>query len=182
MIGGILVDENQKVFKLCSIMLQYPQNEWLKLKRLKYEISLLKDSEVQQLFLQFLNYLEATSFENLCITYVSTFDFNDATTLYLTYSIFGDNQERGPALIELKQQIDEAGYNLQKEELPDYLPLILELAANAPTEITEKIFKVHRNAIEKLKNELDKLNSPYIPLINVCVKAINQYMKERKAS
>lgn len=180
--GGILVDDNQKVFKLCSIMLEYPHRDWMKFNILKQEVAQLENDKVQEMFLQFINYLQSTDVGQLCTNYVSTFDFNEGTTLYLTYTIFGDNRERGPAFVELKKYFEEAGYFIETEELPDYLPLVLEFAAVAPAHITQKIFKVHRKGIEKLQNELEKFNSPYLPLINVCIKAINQYMKKTKAS
>lgn len=64
--------------------------------------------------------------------YVETFDFSDKRTLYLTAHELGDSRKRGSALIECKQMLEQAGYELAGSELPDYLPLLLEFLAVKP--------------------------------------------------
>ncbi len=64
--------------------------------------------------------------------YVETFDFSDKRTLYLTAHELGDSRKRGTALIECKQLLEEAGYELAGSELPDYVPLLLEFLAVRP--------------------------------------------------
>ncbi|NDI35220.1 nitrate reductase molybdenum cofactor assembly chaperone [Chengkuizengella sediminis] len=176
------MENNQKIFKLVSILLQYPEYEWKNNKEITDEISLLKDPKIKERFSEFLSYINKNTMDELWKTYVNVFDFNEKTTLYLTYIIFGDNRERGPAFVKLKQEFAEAGFILEKEELPDYLPLILEFASEAPRENASKLFKIHRKAIDLLHIELEKLNSPYLNLLEICKHAIDNYIKQSKAS
>ena len=64
--------------------------------------------------------------------YVATFDFNESTALYLTAHELGDSRHRGQALVELRSLLRAAGFEEATEELPDYLPLLLEFLAHAP--------------------------------------------------
>ncbi|MDP5275315.1 nitrate reductase molybdenum cofactor assembly chaperone [Chengkuizengella axinellae] len=176
------MEDSQKIFKLVSILLQYPEKEWKNNKELHEEISNLQDAGIKKRFLTFLTYLDNQSMNELWKNYVNIFDFNEKTTLYLTYIIFGDNRERGPAFVKLKQEFAEAGFMLEHDELPDYLPLILEFASIAPRENASKLFKIHRKAIDLLHVELEKMTSPYVNLLEICRATIDSYMKESKAS
>ncbi|NBI30077.1 nitrate reductase molybdenum cofactor assembly chaperone [Chengkuizengella marina] len=176
------MEDNQKIFKLISILLQYPQYDWKNNKELMEEISNLKNPKIKERFLAFLSYVNSEEMDELWKTYVNVFDFNEKTTLYLTYIIFGDNRERGPAFVKLKQEFEDAGFILEKDELPDYLPLVLEFASIAPRENASKLFKIHRKAIDLLHLELKKCNSPYLDLLEICISTIDNYIKESKAS
>lgn len=65
-------------------------------------------------------------------SYVATFDFNEARTLYLTAHELGDSRRRGQALLDLQAMLRTAGFEPPKCELPDYLPLLLEFVCSAP--------------------------------------------------
>jgi nitrate reductase delta subunit len=66
--------------------------------------------------------------------YVATFDFHEPASLYLTAHELGDSRRRGQALIELRALLRTAGFEETGDELPDYLPLLLEFLANAPAD------------------------------------------------
>ncbi len=176
------MDEHQKVFKLASILLQYPEREWIEHEELEREISLLKDKDVQKLFRQFLDYLKKNEIEQLCETYVNTFDFSDKTTMYLAYNIFGDQQERGQAFLKLKEEFRNAGFPLMDDELPDYLPLVLEFASIAPQEYARKMFMIHKKSIDQLVEELKAANNPYYFVMRGCVMGIVSFLEKKKAS
>jgi nitrate reductase delta subunit len=87
--------------------------------------------------------------------YVADFDLRGATALYLTHHRFGDRRERGRALIALKRLYREAGWEPTRRELPDYLPLVLELAAADPdvglpllAEFRPELTSIHRALAE----------------------------------
>ena len=69
--------------------------------------------------------------EAITAEYVKTFDFNKKANMYSTYGQLGEVRERGPALLKLKQIYEEEDMILSGEELPDYLPLVLEYVAVA---------------------------------------------------
>jgi nitrate reductase delta subunit len=64
--------------------------------------------------------------------YVRLFDRGRGTSLHLFEHVHGDTRNRGPAMIELAQVYEQAGYALDARELPDFLPLFLEFCAVAP--------------------------------------------------
>ncbi len=171
------VQENnhQRVFQLLSMLLQYPED--LDLNGLREEVSGIFDPQVKQLVSQFVHYLESSNPDDLTVTYVNTFDFNSATTLYLTYSNMGEERERGQVLVQLKELYDAVGFTLVTDELPDYLPLVLEFYSVAPLEVSKQLIEDFRPVMENLRAELAKAESPYAWLVEACQIQIEQYVK-----
>ncbi len=66
--------------------------------------------------------------------FVRLFDRGRATSLHLFEHVHGDTRNRGPAMVELAAVYDAAGFAMTGQELPDYLPLVLEFCAVAPPE------------------------------------------------
>ncbi len=64
--------------------------------------------------------------------YVELFDRGRATSLHLFEHVHGDSRDRGPAMIDLAQTYEKAGLYLAPEELPDYLPAVLEFTSTQP--------------------------------------------------
>lgn len=174
--------EYQKMFRLASILLHYPERNWLDDPDLPLVIQSLDNRIAREQYLRFYEYLKQTPFEELCETYVHTFDLSDKATLYLTYNIFGENQERGPAFVKLREEFAEAGYPLLNDELPDFLPVVLEFASIAKEEDVQKVLLIHKRAIDRLLAELESANNPYAWIMQGCVHAIDVFLQERKAS
>jgi nitrate reductase delta subunit len=93
--------------------------------------------------------------------YVETFDLDRRTSLHLTYYLYGDTRKRGLALLRLKRIYVAAGLPLEADELPDFLPALLEFAALAPAGYGETLLGEHRLALELLRLRLDGLESPW---------------------
>lgn len=66
------------------------------------------------------------------VAYVELFDRGRATSLYLFEHVHGDSRDRGPAMIDLGQMYAKAGLLLTPDELPDYLPVMLEFISTQP--------------------------------------------------
>ncbi|MGD9602358.1 MAG: nitrate reductase molybdenum cofactor assembly chaperone [Gammaproteobacteria bacterium] len=64
--------------------------------------------------------------------YVELFDRGRTTSLHLFEHVHGDSRERGPALVDLARTYAQAGLYLAPDELPDYLPVVLEFASTLP--------------------------------------------------
>ena len=58
--------------------------------------------------------------------YVELFDRSRSASLYLFEHVHGDSRERGQAMVDLKAVYERAGFHLAPNELPDYLPAMLE--------------------------------------------------------
>jgi nitrate reductase delta subunit len=97
--------------------------------------------------------------------YVETFDLDRRTSLHLTYYLHGDTRKRGLALLRLKRLYAAAGLPLTAEELPDYLPLVLEFAALAPDGYGATVLAEHRLALELLRLRLSETDSPWACLL-----------------
>jgi nitrate reductase delta subunit len=65
-------------------------------------------------------------------TYVTLFDRGRATSLHLFEHIHGDSRDRGQAMVDLKAVYARAGFVLTANELPDYLPAVLEFLSQRP--------------------------------------------------
>lgn len=166
-------ENDRRVFQLLSVLLQYP--EGLELQEVRDEVNEISNPQVKQLVSQFVDYLSNNSEEDLTVTYVNTFDFNSATTLYLTYSNLGEERERGQVMVQLKELYDAIGFNLVTDELPDYLPLVLELYSVAPLDVSKKLIEDFQPVMVKLQEELAKVESPYAWLVEASQIHIEQY-------
>ena len=97
--------------------------------------------------------------------YVEIFDRRRRCCLYLTYYAVGDTRHRGAALLAFKQALAAAGYEMTTDELPDYLPVVLELSARSGDEIAQTLLSSHREGIEVLRSALVDAGSPYARLV-----------------
>lgn len=97
--------------------------------------------------------------------YVEIFDRRRRCCLYLTYYAVGDTRHRGAAILAFKQALAGAGYEMTCGELPDYLPVVLELSARSDDEIARVLLASHREGIEVLRSALVDVGSPYARLV-----------------
>ncbi|MGG5253994.1 nitrate reductase molybdenum cofactor assembly chaperone [Neobacillus sp. SM06] len=176
------MDEHQRIFKLASILLQHPDEEWFESGELTEEIAKVNDKLTSLLFKQFLQEVKAITFIELCEKYVRTFDFNEKTTLYLTYPLFAETPDRGKGLVKLKEEYLKAGFPLESDELPDYLPLLLEFCSFAPLNAVKKMILIHRKSMDLLVKELALVNSPYQLIVQACIQTAENLLSKQKAS
>ena len=93
--------------------------------------------------------------------YVATFDQQRRCCLYLSYYRNGDTRRRGAALWRFRDAYRQAGFRLAGSELPDYLPMLLELAASGGEATAAGLMNEHREGIRMLLSALDARQSPY---------------------
>jgi nitrate reductase molybdenum cofactor assembly chaperone NarJ/NarW len=156
-----------KAFKLASVLLQYPTMA------LFDGIGVL-DAEAAGLprpaaaaFGRFIGWLRATPTDEVARHYVATFDLRRRCALYLTYYRHGDTRNRGMAMLAFKAAYRAAGFEPAGDELPDYLPLVLDFAALHPS--GERLLRTHRADLELLLRALREADSPYASVIEaVC--------------
>lgn len=91
--------------------------------------------------------------------YVATFDLDRTVTLYVTEGGGRTSRERGAALLELRQAYRRSGAEVRLDELPDYLPLMLEVAAHVPA--ARALLVAERAALEGLAAALKERESPF---------------------
>ncbi|WP_339061954.1 nitrate reductase molybdenum cofactor assembly chaperone [Tepidibacillus marianensis] len=155
------MEQFQYLMRLCSLFMQYPDQDWVGNREVNEILDFLDDGDTKKLLLTFNGYLSEHPIHELCGRYVQTFDFNEKTTLYLTYFQYQDHKERGLALLQLKELYQKTGLMMNSTELPDYLPLVLEFLAIAPSEIGAELISSQQENIEKLWKEIVVMESPY---------------------
>ena len=167
--------DTQDLLKLISLLLQYPDQE---IKSVDWQTLLddIDEPELKENMYLFGKYYHQTPLVQLQENYVHTFDFNDKTNLYLTYSKLGDEKERGQTLAELKEIYMHAGFEIDSTELPDYLPLLLEFVSLSDEKIRTDLLRRFRSAIENTQQMLVEKESPYSNLIQGLLIIIDQFI------
>lgn len=109
--------------------------------------------------------------------YTRTFDFSEKTTLYLTFYYSGYTRDRGLELLRLKEILEKHGVTPEKRrQLPDYLPLLLELVCRDYSNIM--ILARYRQAIEIIGKRLREEKNPYSALFEVLLELIPKTQSE----
>src|SRR5579859_5225248 len=80
--------------------------------------------------------------------------------------LHGDTRKRGMALLRLKRMYAAAGLEKLGDELPDYLPMMLEFADLAPPGWGEEVLNEYRLPLEVLGRSLGERGSPYAHLLD----------------
>ncbi|TDT38012.1 respiratory nitrate reductase chaperone NarJ [Streptomyces sp. BK208] len=156
------------VFQAAALLLGYPDGDWPRRPRTVREaVAGLPGPEIR-LLLSFCDRVEREDPLALAARYVATFDRSRRRCLYLTYYTDGDTRRRGAALARIKAEYRAHGWLPPDDELPDFLPLMLEFAARVPAAGTALLTE-HRAAVEVLRYALEAHRSPYADLLRaVC--------------
>jgi nitrate reductase delta subunit len=97
--------------------------------------------------------------------YVQLFDRGRATSLHLFEHVHGDSRDRGPAMIDLAQTYEKAGLYLAPDELPDYLPAVLEFVSTQPPREARAFLGEMAHIFNVLFNALQQRASPYASVL-----------------
>jgi len=154
-------------YKLASVLLQYPTAALFEgIDVLDAEAAKVPRSAAVPLR-RFLGWLRVTAPSEVATHYVATFDLRRRCALYLTYYRYGDTRKRGMAMLAFKAAYRAAGLEMSEDELPDYLPLVLDFAALHPR--GERLLRSHRADLELLLRGLREATSPYADVVDaVC--------------
>lgn len=151
-------------YKLASVLLQYPSAALFDgLDELDAYAADTPSKPARAAFAQFLAWLRAAPPTEVAQHYVETFDLRRRCALYLTYYRYGDTRKRGMAMIIFKTAYREAGFVPSEDELPDYLPMVLDFADLCPR--GERLLHAHRADLELLRRALDKAQTPYVSVV-----------------
>lgn len=161
----------ETVYKLCSLLLEYPDDELLDAREeLCGAVRTLPGGHVRAALERFCAWWANEDPLGLQQRYVATFDLEKRCGLYLTFYGEGDRRQRGTALLRLRRLYRAAGLPQQDGELPDYLPVMLEFAASAPAGRGELVLREHRAALELARAGLRERESPYADVLDaVCM-------------
>lgn len=154
-------------YKLLSVLLQYPGEELCRAEpEIAEAVASLPPSRTKDAIAGFCAAWSATSWSQRAQHYVEVFDLQKRSSLNLTFYPHGDKRQRGIAMLRLKRMYAAGGLVLDSEDLPDYLPVMLEFASFAPVNYGETILREYRSAIEVVRTSLRDLGSPYALLLD----------------
>jgi len=175
-------------YKVLSKLLDYPNEALLAaVPQLRHEIKRGFEAAEWLVLDRYLGELEKLDPTEAQAAYVQTFDLTPEHALHLTHHLFGDDKNRGPALIDLSEFYKEYGLEMITKdavangavaedaaanqsagnELPDYLPLMLEFAAQLSPEESHIFLSQWTRVLNQLAANLEEAQSPYAPLIRL---------------
>jgi nitrate reductase delta subunit len=159
-----------------SVLLGYPDAEMREAAPVVRDAIGTLPAPVRERLVRFLDVLGSTPQAELEALYVQTFDLKRRCALYLTYYAAGDTRKRGMSLVRFVQAYQAAGWSLAGDELPDYLPVVLELSARAggartiEGRIAAGLLGSHREGVEVLRSALASMRSPWTDVVEaVCL-------------
>lgn len=163
---------NARVLAIGSLLLQYPSEQIKSVtKDIRTEMSFLSGDDAGDIS-QFLDWVDTTSLLDAQSHYVSIFDRKRRACLYLSYYLNGDTRRRGMALVRFKELYAEFGLLASDEELPDFLPTVLQFAAAYNHEVGMQVLSEHYSGIEVLHKALVDAKSPYAHVVHPLVRNI----------
>jgi len=170
-------------YKVLSKLLDYPDAELMAaIPELRDEIKRGFEAAEWLVLDRFLTHLENLDLTDVQAAYVQTFDLTPEHALHLTHHLFGDDKNRGPALIDLSVFYKEYGLEMvannvvandgaanegASNEIPDYLPLMLEFAEQLSPEESRIFMSQWTKVLTQLASNLEEAQSPYAPLIRL---------------
>ncbi|MCI5849951.1 MAG: nitrate reductase molybdenum cofactor assembly chaperone [Sutterellaceae bacterium] len=100
--------------------------------------------------------------------YSALFDSGRRESLYLFDYVYGEKRERGEAMVDLLATYEASGAKLREGELPDYLPVLLEFAAEQPDTATAlKLLAELGGVLRVMERQFEDQKHPYAPVITV---------------
>lgn len=171
------------IHQAASVLLGYPEGVFFeRLPLVARAVAELPRGKVRSALLEFCEHAASTPELELCRHYVDVFDLRRRRSLHMTYYTDGDTRRRGHALTGVKRVYTEAGWELDVEELPDHLAVILEFAARGDAEAGGKLLSRFRPAIDLLGKALQAHGTPYARVVDaVCMTLPQERRSDREA-
>lgn len=154
-------EQRRAVFMAASILLDYPGEDFSdRLEAVREALPDMPDVIADQ-FAEFADWAGEQPIFDLASHFVETFDQRRRCALWLSYYAVGDTRQRGAAILGFKYAMRDAGWEMERDELPDYLPVVLEFAAYDQGDTAVNLLSSHREGLEVLRSALLSANSPY---------------------
>ncbi|MGV9453502.1 nitrate reductase molybdenum cofactor assembly chaperone [Streptomyces sp. NPDC003635] len=146
------------LYQAAALCLTYPDDDFIA------RLPLLREAAPQ--LREFTDHAAVTDPRELAAHYVQVFDFKNRHSLYLSWWRDGDTRRRGMSLVRFKALYRDAGLEFSGEELPDFLPAVLEFAARTGN---TDLLTEHRDGLEQLRSRLTDFGTPYATVLDaVC--------------
>jgi nitrate reductase delta subunit len=155
------------VYTLLSTLLDYPEPELIEAMN-EIERELKPFPEAVQVALQpLLALLKEHPLIELQENYVATFDRNPAHSLHLFEHVHGESRDRGQAMVDLLDEYRRLGLEMATNELPDHVPLFLEVLGNIDPVAARALLDEAIHVLAALGDRLARDESPYAGVFTV---------------
>lgn len=135
-----------KTYRLLSRLLSYPDADIYRMLESTGQVMAeenLLDDEAMTGIAEFCRFFSSDSLIKWQEHYVQLFDYSRGASLYLFEHLHGDSKDRGQAMVGLIDLYQSAGLQINRSELPDYLPVFLEfLSLQTPTEAASYLSEI----------------------------------------
>lgn len=153
-----------KTFKVISILLTYPEPDWLSALP-EFEAALAEEAgfngDAGERMAPLVALLRESKLITLQENYVTTFDRNPSHSLHLFEHIHGESRDRGSAMINLLEEYWKRDFDATASELPDYVPLFLEFLSLLPADEARELLGDAVHVLAAIGRKLDANGSPY---------------------
>ncbi|ARP73187.1 nitrate reductase molybdenum cofactor assembly chaperone [Streptomyces pluripotens] len=138
------------LYQAAALCLTYPDDDLIA------RLPLLREAAPQ--LRTFTDYAAITSSQDLAAHYVEVFRAGNRHSLYLSRWYEGDLRRRHLLLVHIEDVYREHGLECSRDELPDFLPAVLELTSRTGD---TRLLTEYRGALEGLRARLTGYGTPY---------------------
>src|SRR5512140_1248131 len=97
------------------------------------------------------------------------FDRSKPLALHLFEHVHGESRDRGQAMVDLKAMYEDAGLVIAANELPDYVPLLLEFLSTQPLASARELLGQTAHILAALAERLGRRQSSYRAIFDALV-------------
>jgi nitrate reductase delta subunit len=155
------------IYSLLATLLDYPEPDLLDaMKEIGQELEAFPEA-VQGALQPLLALLKEHPLIELQENYVATFDRNPAHSLHLFEHVHGESRDRGQAMVDLLDEYRRLGLEMATNELPDHVPLFLEVLGNIEPTEARSLLDEAIHVLAALGDRLARDESPYAGVFTV---------------
>jgi nitrate reductase delta subunit len=158
-----------QIFKVISALMDYPQEGVAEHEEELHNIiqsNKILSSESKQAMSQFLAQQCAMDILDWQSDYDALFERGRNLSLLLFEHVHGESRDRGQAMVDLIAQYKDANLALDKNELPDYIPLFLEFLSTQDQAGAKAWLMDISHILAVLATRLEERESGYASLFN----------------
>lgn len=158
-----------QIFKVISALMDYPQQGVYQHQGELKDIIVAERSLSDECKTAMIDFLQAQCSLDLLdwqSDYDALFERGRNLSLLLFEHVHGESRDRGQAMVDLMEQYKLAGLALDKNELPDYIPLFLEFLSTQDREDAKAWLMDVSHILAVLTTRLEERDSGYASLFN----------------
>ncbi len=156
-----------KILRVLSLLLDYPTQQLIDAKvEIKQLIDQADDlSEVAKQSLHiFIDQRFSMNVMDWQSEYDGLFERGRSLGLWLFEHVHGESRDRGQAMVDLMNEYQKAGLEIDQAELPDYIPLFLEFLSTQGEQNAQSWLQEVEHILAVLLCRLEKRESDYVVL------------------